>query len=121
MWLTCLLLSMFAATHIKDESLCYMVSSAANLATFPSMTISLRDDVTLTVPPERLFVNMVWDQGAYCLSMYSNGGSGAVLGANVMMGNDVVFDLASRRIGFADSDCSLSNAARGVAHRTIPS
>ena len=34
---------------------------------------------------------------------------GAVLGANFMSGHDVLFDVDNKRVGFADSDCTLLN------------
>ena len=64
--------------------------------------------VTLTMPPESLFVVMDWTHGAHCLAVYNNAGhSGAVIGANTMMYHDVVFDVANNRVGFAPSDCVM--------------
>ena len=40
--------------------------------------------VAILIPPSRLFVSMVWDRGAYCLSVYANNGIGAVLGGENM-------------------------------------
>ncbi len=51
---------------------------------------------------------MAWGNGEYCLALYPSS-SGGVLGANAMMGNDVIFDLHRRRVGFAPSLCLSDN------------
>lgn len=48
---------------------------------------------------------------AYCLGIYSNGGSGTVLGAVFMRGLDVIFDRSNDRIGFAPSTCEWENVS----------
>lgn len=105
---------------VSGESMCYRLSSPSDIRTFPSAAIALRpstgsEPVILTIEPQHLFVNMGWDNGAYCLAVYDNGARGAVIGANAMMGNDVIFDMAGDegsgpRAGFAGSDCVLPEA-----------
>jgi len=100
---------------VSNEPLCYRIGEPSDLETFPSFTIELRGhdngpNVILTIPPQNLFVNMGWDNGAHCLSVYDNGNNGGVIGANAMMGNDVTFDLSnsSPRVGFAESaECQV--------------
>lgn len=100
---------------VPNEPLCYRIAEPSDLETFPSFAIELRGhntgpNVILTIPPQNLFVNMGWDNGAHCLSVYDNGNNGGVIGANAMMGNDVIFDLSSSspRVGFAESaECQV--------------
>jgi hypothetical protein len=94
---------------IAQETKCYDVE---DISTFPSLSFSFAGfagagDVNVHIAPAHLFVNMGWDNGAYCLAVYDNGSGGGVIGGNAMMGHDVVFDLENTRIGFADSDCVL--------------
>lgn len=101
-----------SSRHIEQESRCWNLASPADLNTFPSISIKLSgwggaSDVNVPIAPAHLFINMGWDQGAYCLGVYDNGNGGGVLGGNAMMGHDVIFDLESTRIGFAESDCVL--------------
>jgi hypothetical protein len=110
---------------VASESKCYAIDDGA-LATFPSATIVLAGDagagdVTVTIAPEHLFVNMGWDNGAYCLAVYDNGNGGGVIGGNAMMGHDVVFDLEATRIGFADSTCVLDPSWIGGPDGATPS
>lgn len=45
------------------------------------------------------------DENTYQSGLYIDKRSGSTLGANLMMGHDVLFDVANGRIGFAESDC----------------
>ncbi|RYY32036.1 hypothetical protein EON62_05900, partial [archaeon] len=75
------------------ESLCYRLASPADVSTFPSIQFDLRSTspnggtVPVTIQPQHAWLDMSWNSGLYCLSIYSNGdGRGAVLGANAFMG-----------------------------------
>ena len=97
---------------VPGESLCYSINPPSNLQTFPSVSLYLGGynggaEVEVKIAAEHLFVNMGWDDGAYCLGVYDNGNGGGVIGGNAMMGRDIVFDLELSRIGFADSACVL--------------
>lgn len=132
---------------VSGEGICYRLQSPADIATFPALRLTLRatevapgqpgggsgsensgGPVVISVAPQHLFLNMGWDGGAYCLGAYSQGGNGAgaVLGANAMMGHDVIFDLGSSRqpeaagpprtprVGFAPSRCNLAETDAGA-------
>ena len=43
--------------------------------------------------------------GGYAFRIFLTEGTGTVLGANFMTGNNIVFDVDSKRIGFAESTC----------------
>ena len=45
-------------------------------------------------------------KGMYQFSIYTSEDDGTVLGANFMMGKNIVFDTDNKRIGFAASDCN---------------
>ena len=96
---------------VGGESLCYNINPS-NLHTFPSVSLYLAGhnggaEVEVRIAPEHLFINMAWDNGAYCLAVYDNGSGGGVIGGNAMMGRDIIFDLEASRLGFADSECVL--------------
>jgi hypothetical protein len=103
------------SASVQNEPLCYRLDEPGDLSTFPTLTIELLGhnngpNVFLTIPPQNLFVNMGWDSGAHCLAVYDNGNNGGVIGANAMMGNDVIFDLSANtpRVGFAESsECQV--------------
>jgi hypothetical protein len=112
---------------VSGESLCYSIARA-DISTFPSVTISLTGAdggpvVNLNIAPEHLFVNMGWDEGAYCLAVYDNGNGGGVIGGNAMMGHDIIFDLVQTRLGVAESSCVLdpSWVAKDVSASATPS
>jgi len=108
-------------TTVQNEPLCYRLTNPDDVDTFPSMRFNLAGavegtTVALELPPRHVFVNMGWDQGAYCLAIYDNGSRGGVIGANAMMGSDVIFDLTGipatgPRAGFAPSTCVIPAAA----------
>jgi hypothetical protein len=62
-------------------------------------------DVLLAIPPSHY---MEYDDQAnkYVARFYTDGEAGSILGANAMMGHDVLFDLDDKRIGWAESDCN---------------
>lgn len=61
-------------------------------------------DVVVAIPASHYF-EYDYDTGKYVARVYTDEGSGSVLGANAMMGHDVYFDNARGRIGFAESNC----------------
>jgi Xylanase inhibitor N-terminal/Xylanase inhibitor C-terminal len=114
-----------APAAVPSESLCYSITSPReDLETFPSLTFHLTpadaasEPVVVHMRPDQLFLNMAWGGGKYCLGVYNNGdGRGAVLGANAMMGHDVIIDFGGElhgpRAGFVPSDCVLRSNISG--------
>ena len=47
--------------------------------------------------------------GKYAFRIYLTEGAGAVLGANFMIGYNVIFDADGQRVGFAKSDCKFED------------
>ncbi|KAL3674593.1 hypothetical protein V7S43_000538 [Phytophthora oleae] len=72
-------------------------------------------EVILDVPPEQYLLE---SNGAYCGGIYLSENSGGVIGANLMMNRDVIFDLGNQRVGFVDADCAFQG---GVNTTTPPS
>lgn len=60
-------------------------------------------DVLLAIPPEHYMERDIYNRYSPYVSFSES--SGGVLGANAMMGHDVLFDMKNDRIGFAKSDC----------------
>ncbi len=102
----------------SGESLCYRLSSPAALSTFPNVVISLAGGAELTIGPERVFINMEWDDGLYCLGILNSGDESVVLGATAMMGHDVIFDVANRRVGIAAATAACGG--RSSSHSDLP-
>ncbi len=100
---------------VQGEGLCYAFSNAGEqLAKMPGMAIKV-GSVTFNIAPEHLWFNMAWDgPKAFCLGVYNNGGGSGVIGANAMMGYDVVFDLEQNRLGLAKSECVAPGAAQEI-------
>jgi len=64
-------------------------------------------DVLLAFPPSH-YMEYDPDTGMYTSRFYTTEGGGSVLGANSMMGHDILFDSDNHRIGWAESDCDYT-------------
>ncbi|KAL7687324.1 putative aspartic peptidase A1 family, aspartic peptidase domain superfamily, xylanase inhibitor [Plasmopara halstedii] len=99
-----------------DKCKSFTITDLASLPTIQLVMEAYGDDKTdviLNVPPEQyLFAT----NGAYCGNLYLSENSGGVIGANLMMGRDVIFDLGNQRVGFVDADCAFD----GVNSTTPP-
>ncbi|KAH7488515.1 Aspartyl protease family protein 1 [Phytophthora ramorum] len=73
-------------------------------------------EVVLDVPPEQYLLNA---NGAFCGSIYLSENSGGVIGANLMMNRDVIFDLGNQRVGFVDADCAYQSNSSTTASPSI--
>lgn len=64
-------------------------------------------DIILAIPATHY---MEYDPQAdsYTSRLYFSEGSGGVLGANAMMGHDILFDWENGRVGFAESSCEYA-------------
>jgi hypothetical protein len=64
-------------------------------------------DVILAFPPSHY---MEFDKNSrkYVSRFYVTEGGGSVLGANAMMGHDILFDADNSQIGWAESDCDYT-------------
>ncbi len=65
-------------------------------------------DVLLAVPPHH-YMEYNPKTKKYTSRIYFTEQSGGVLGANSMIGHDILFDWENRRIGFAESSCDQSS------------
>lgn len=75
--------------------------------------MSTPNDVMLAIPPQHYMQNN--NDGTYTPRIYLDreNALGNVLGANAMMGHDVMFDLEVGRIGFSESDCDYTRLISG--------
>jgi len=64
-------------------------------------------DVVLAIPASH-YLEHDHESGQYTARVYVSEGGGSVLGANTMMGHDVLFDVKGGRIGIAESDCDYT-------------
>lgn len=69
-----------------------------------SATGGRSDTITVAFPPSHY---MEYDPktNSYTCRIYFDGGRWSDLGANFLMGHDVMFDMVETRIGFAESEC----------------
>jgi len=61
-------------------------------------------DILVAVPPSN-FMEYDPNRKTYSARVLVNEPDGSVLGANFMMGHDVLFDVDNNRLGFTESDC----------------
>ena len=65
-------------------------------------------DVLVAIPPQHYMEYEPLSE-QYVPRVYLNQDEGGILGANVLMGHQVFFDIEKRRIGFAESTCNYSD------------
>ena len=65
-------------------------------------------DLLLAMPPSH-YMEYDNDIKKYVPRFYTDEGRGSVLGANVMMGHNVVFDQVNGRVGVAESNCDYAD------------
>lgn len=63
-------------------------------------------DVTLEFPATQFFERA--NNGKYCSNIFLTEGTGGVLGANLMLNHDYIFDTENAILGFATADCGTS-------------
>eukprot|EP00543_Licmophora_paradoxa_P007368 CAMPEP_0202447730 /NCGR_PEP_ID=MMETSP1360-20130828/6492_1 /ASSEMBLY_ACC=CAM_ASM_000848 /TAXON_ID=515479 /ORGANISM="Licmophora paradoxa, Strain CCMP2313" /LENGTH=223 /DNA_ID=CAMNT_0049064949 /DNA_START=13 /DNA_END=684 /DNA_ORIENTATION=+ len=66
------------------------------------------NDIVVAVPPTH-YMEYSLKNKKYTSRLYFSEGHGGVLGANFMMGHDILFDVDNSRMGFAESDCDFAN------------
>jgi len=93
---------------IRDSIACYAPPSGTNkndpswLATFPSLELKIQNhDAYICVPPEQYFFNS--KQDAMCVGLFRD--SQFVIGANMMVDFQYIFDSDHSRIGISRAKC----------------
>mmetsp|Transcript_11167 Transcript_11167/g.33070 ORF Transcript_11167/g.33070 Transcript_11167/m.33070 type:complete len:745 (-) Transcript_11167:493-2727(-) len=69
-------------------------------------------DILIAMPASH-YMEYDPSEDRYVARLYLEEGSGSVLGANLMMGHDVTFDVDGKNIGWAESDCDYSHLIDG--------
>lgn len=92
--------------------------SFAEFQILPQITFVLANNVTLTMEPRHYMEGITLDrgdlvdqwEGSKILTnrVYLEETDGAVLGANAMIGVDILFDLQGHQVGIAKADCTAS-------------
>jgi hypothetical protein len=72
----------------------------------PSASLSDEKTIDIEFPPWN-YLELQKD-GRYVLRLYLTEGSGGVIGANMMVGHNILFQPDKQRIGFAKSECQRS-------------
>lgn len=70
-------------------------------------------DVLLAMPPSH-YMEYDNDVKKYVPRFYTDEGRGSVLGANVMMGHNIVFDQVNGRLGIAESHCDYAGLVKDL-------
>jgi hypothetical protein len=90
-------------------------SADSNEGSDPDSTVGLAGsidpdhpyDILIAFPPSH-YMEYDIDTDKYTARFYISEKGGSVLGANAMMGHDVLFDIDNDRIGWAESDCDYT-------------
>lgn len=74
-----------------------------------STTNSNNDNKFIDVefPPQHYMEPVPNQKGRYTMRLYLTEGNGGVIGANMMMGHNVIFDQKNLQVGFAKSHCQI--------------
>lgn len=67
-------------------------------------------DLVVTIPPSH-YMEFHPDKEGYVAGIFWDESEGIVLGANTMMGHDILFDVENARIGWAESYCNYTEVA----------
>jgi len=67
-------------------------------------------DVLIAITPLRYIIYLA-DEKKFRSKIFFQIEGKNIIGANAMVGHDVVFDIDNQRVGFAESDCSYGNTA----------
>ena len=106
-----MLLTIPAVVSVRYENLCFNQPDASAWARLPPLTVKLEplsdsSNSAVSVAPHHVFMHMLWHPAdTYCLGVYPSSRGLFVIGANAMLGQDVVLDVQRRRVGFAPSLC----------------
>jgi Eukaryotic aspartyl protease len=69
-------------------------------------------DLVVVIPPSH-FMEYHPDENGYVAGLFWDEPEGIVLGANTMMGHDILFDAENARLGWAESSCNYTAIAEG--------
>lgn len=99
--------------------------SFAEFQRLPQITFMLANNVTLTMEPRNYMEGVPLDpvgqaskwQGKKILTnrVYLEENDGAVLGANAMIGVDILFDIQGHQVGIAKADCTATLGSQIVS------
>ena len=67
-------------------------------------------DILVAMPPTH-YMEYSMEDKTFKSRVYLNEMHGGVLGANFMLGHDILFDMDNNRLGFAESDCNYLRVA----------
>ncbi|GAB9462719.1 Aspartyl protease [Globisporangium polare] len=107
----------FEAAFEKVTGLKYQASGGGckgytneQLDALPNIQVVLEaengDDLVLQVTPDQYLIQ---EQNKFCANIFLTEFSGGVIGANIMLDRDVIFDSGNNRVGFVEADCAYRN------------
>jgi len=67
-------------------------------------------DIIVAMPPTH-YMEYSSKKELFTSRLYFNNGYGGVLGANFMMGHEILFDMENQVVGFSESDCDYSTVS----------
>ena len=86
-------------------------ASSTHTTTAKDLPAISKTDVVISVPPEHYMEESHTEPGTYTARLYFSEryGSQSILGSNVMMGHDILFDNGRGRVGIAESNCDYES------------
>jgi hypothetical protein len=104
--------------YSKEKSLgCYVNLSSDMKKTFPTLTFNFVQGVEYKVTPDMYFFRAT--KNVTCIGVFDDGDkfNMITLGANLMDGHDIIFDIEENRLGIVKSNCE--SLPQHVAHKNI--
>nr|AIA58650.1 aspartic proteinase [Cicer arietinum] len=98
--------SQFSSPSISEGNQCYLVSTSIDI--FPSITFNFADGASMDLKPAQYLLHYdLMDAAMWCLGFQKAQNGLSILGDLVLKDKIVVYDLANRRIGWTNYNCSM--------------
>lgn len=77
------------------------------LSNLPQITFNLSNNVSWSVAPKR-YMDKTSSSNTFKNRIYMDEKAGAVLGSNLMIDHDILFDIENQRLGLASANCDYN-------------
>ena len=87
-------------TYTNEEQ----ILTPEQLSNLPQITFNLSNNVKWSVAP-RSYMENISSSNTFKNRIYLDEKAGAVIGSNVMVDHDILFDIENQRLGLANANC----------------